>query len=125
MKQIILTVIMGSFLAATSAVAQESSAPEADHLKNADHQAAAGTVSPNAESPGGNVADDTGTPDGKKEKSADNATFVDRDGDGINDGKEHRFRKKSLKQQRNDRRRMMRKGKGAGKSRAGRNIHNR
>jgi hypothetical protein len=125
MKQILLTVIMGSFLAVTSAVAQESKAPEADHQKNPDQQAAASTTSPNAESPSGNVADDTGTPDAKKEKSAENATFVDRDGDGINDGKEHRFRKKTLKQQRNDRRRMMRKGKGAGKSRAGRNIHNR
>ena len=125
MKQIILTVILGSVLAAASAVAGESGTPEVSPQKNPDHQAAAGTESPNAETTGGNVADDTEAPDGKKEKSAENATFVDRDGDGINDGKEHRFRKKTLRQQRNDRRRMMRKGKGAGKSRAGRNIHNR
>ena len=55
-----------------------------------------------------------------KKNESDTAKFEDRDGDGINDGKEHRFRKKSKRQHRKERKRMLRRKKKSGNSR-GRN----
>lgn len=59
-----------------------------------------------------------------KKESAENAEFVDKDGDGINDGKEHRFRRKSDLQHHQENRRMMRKKKQTGKARSGNSIRN-
>ncbi|MBN2670370.1 MAG: hypothetical protein JXX29_01780 [Deltaproteobacteria bacterium] len=44
-------------------------------------------------------------------KSEPSATFVDKNGDGINDGKEYRFRKREKAGDRKDRKRLLRKNR--------------
>lgn len=46
-----------------------------------------------------------------KKKNDESAAFVDRDGDGINDGKEHRFRSKKKRANKRTRRYLMKKGR--------------
>ena len=127
MKHIIQMIILSGFLAANVALAGEPDTPNASSANNANASATSKTDVPDAANPRDNVADEKDATEESKEKSAENenATFVDKDGDGINDGKEHRFRKKSMKSQRKDNRRLLRRGKNAGKAKAGRNIHNR